>query len=113
MTIALRLTVYAGFLIGLAMFLGWMAREQPTTSAHLALGAITAVLALQAVPIGAGPRQAIRVVARFWPLLTFVVGLSLYLKLAPPFVVMVHALLGVLTVVLIELALSRRARPTS
>jgi hypothetical protein len=50
------------------------------------------------------------VLGRFWPLLTAAVGLTLYVHLAPAIVVMVHAVMGILAVLFLELALSRKAR---
>lgn len=113
MTFAVRLCAYVTFLVGLAMFFGWLPRAEPMTLVHLVLGVGTALLALVGVPAGPGPRRGVRVVARFWPLLTVAVGLALFWKVAPPVVTMVHAVMGVLAVVLLELALSRKSRPVS
>ncbi|MBI2322033.1 MAG: hypothetical protein HYU88_08070 [Chloroflexi bacterium] len=111
MTLALRLSTYLTFVVGLAMFAGWLARAEPITTAHLILGLVVALLALVAVPRGPGPRRAVRAVARVWPLLTTAVGLTIFWKVSPPVVVMVHALMGIAAVALLELALGRRARP--
>lgn len=110
MIVLLRVGAYATFLVGLAMFVGWLPRADPATTVHLVLGVLTALLAVALVPTDAGPRRAVRVLGRFWPLLTAVVGLALYFRVAPAVVVMVHALLGLLTVLFLELALGRKAR---
>jgi hypothetical protein len=110
MFVALRVCAYATFLVGLAMFASWIPRDELTRNIHLVLGLATALLALAVVPTGPGPRRAARVLGRFWPLLTAAVGLTLYVHLAPAIVVMVHAVMGILAVLFLELALSRKAR---
>lgn len=110
MLVLLRLSAYATFLIGLAMFANWIPRADPATTAHLLLGVLTALLALVVVATGPGPRRGLRMVGRYWPLLTAAVGLTLYFRLAPAIVVMIHAVMGILAVAFLELALSRKAR---
>jgi len=110
--LALRLTLYAQFVFGLGMRFGWRPFGPGTQHLHLGLAVVVVALAVLAIPRGPGPRQALRRVASFFPVLTFVIGLALFLRpVLRPVLVDLHALLGIGTVALAEMALSRRARP--
>lgn len=111
MLIALRIALYIQVLLGLGRFLGFI-RNNVVWETHLTLGIIIAVLALLA--LGAHPRvrqDATRTLARFFPLITLLWGLAMWQGLiGGRTVVMLHMLLGLISVGLVERAGAQQKR---
>lgn len=111
MLVILRLALYFQLLLGLGRMFGYVT-HQGLWELHLGIGALIVVLAIGALrPIprltNPGPRAA----ARWFPLLPMAVGLAMYFGMigGRP-VVMLHALLGVITIGLVEVAAGRQRR---
>ena len=111
MLLVLRIALYLQVLLGLARFFGYITNQR-LWETHISLGVVIAVLALLAM--GPHPRlrqDAMRTAARFLPLVTLLLGLAMWQDLvtARP-VVMIHMLLGLISVGLVERAAAQQKR---
>ncbi len=111
MRLALRALATLTFLLGALMLAGILPAAPPFGHIHMTLGILVVVVAALAVSGAPGPRQGIRRVARFLPLLPLVLGLAILMGKGSSALLWVHALAGLTTVALLEMALSRKARP--
>lgn len=111
MLIVLRIALYLQVLLGLARFLGYITNQR-LWETHISLGVVIAVLALLAM--GPHPRlrqDAVRTAARFLPLVTLLWGLAMWQDwLTGRPVVMIHMLLGLISVGLVERAGAQQKR---
>lgn len=113
MLLFLRLALYVQLLLGLGRFAGLIPQQQ-IWEIHIGLGVIIAVVALivlRPIPrsrlLDPGPRSA----ARWFPLLTLAVGLAMYFGyIGGRTIVMIHMLLGIITIGLVEVAAARQRR---
>ncbi|MBO8141288.1 MAG: hypothetical protein H0Z37_03790 [Firmicutes bacterium] len=111
MLIALRIALYIQVLLGLGRFFGFIANQR-LWETHISLGVLIAVLALLAMrPHPKAGNDAVRVLARFMPLITLFVGLGLWQDVfVGRFAVMIHMLLGLISVGLVERAGAQERR---
>jgi len=109
--IVLRIALYLQVLLGLARFFGFITNQR-VWETHISLGVLIAVLALLA--LGPHPRvrrDGVRTLARFLPLVTLLVGLAMWQGLVVGTqVVMIHMLLGLVSVGLVERAAAQQKR---
>lgn len=111
MLIALRIALYAQVLLGLGRFFG-MVTNPRVWEGHMSLGALIVVLALLGLrphpKVGDDP---IRNVARFAPVIVLLTGAFILSGVVPGrgFVVL-HMILGLLTVGLVERSAARQRR---
>lgn len=107
---ALRILLYIQLLLGLALAAGLMASAH-LGDTHATLGIVIAVLALYALrPLPKVPNSAIRVVARFFPLLPLVLGLGFLFAGLDGALIPVHMLLGIITIGLVEMTAAKQKR---
>lgn len=111
MLLLLRLILYVQFLMGLGRLFGYIT-QQSIWELHIGLGALIVILSIFAFrPIpqlrDPGPRTA----ARWFPILPMAVGLAMYGGvIGGRTAVMIHALLGVISIGLAEAAAARQRR---
>lgn len=111
----LRIALYVQLLLGLAKYFGpsvGIDLNQRIWEIHISLGILIALLALYALrPISKVRYTTTRAAARFAPLLPLVLGLGFEFHLIPTGrVVIIHMVLGVLTIGLVEMAAARQKR---
>lgn len=114
MLTALRVALYLQVLLGLARFFGMVTNPRLWES-HMSLGALIVVLALLALrphpKLGEDP---VRNVARFAPLVVLLTGaIILSGAVASRIFIVLHMILGLLTVGLVERSAARQKRAAS
>lgn len=112
----LRLLLYAQLLLGLILAFGpsiGIAVGRGAGDIHSLIGIVIAVAALIALrPLPTIPDDAVRGLARFFPLLPLALGLGFMVGAVPAHtpIVAIHMILGILTIALVEIAAGRQRR---
>lgn len=108
----LRYALYVQLLLGLGRMFG-MVLNPALWGIHSLLGIVIAVLGLLALrPLPELDGDPIRTIARFAPVITLLTGLGMMMQLLPGFA-HVHALLGIITIALVEMSAGRERRATA
>lgn len=108
---ALRYGLYAQLLLGLGRMFGMISSEA-LWKAHLVIGIVAVVLAVMSLgPLPGVGAEGLRAAARFAPVVTFAVGLAAAEGWLPGRnFVMMHMLLGIITIGLVEMSAGRQRR---
>jgi hypothetical protein len=108
---ALRVLFYLQAVLGLGRFAGFVTHER-LWETHVSLGILIALLALVVLrPLAGLPRDPVRVLARFAPLLPLATGLAIYAgRVANLGFTWVHMVLGLMALGLVEAAAGRERR---
>ncbi len=111
----LRIALYIQFLLGLVRFFGpriGFSLDNRVWDTHVTLAIVITLLALYALrPLPDVPSSGVRVAARFAPLVPLLVGIGFLTGVIPTgALVVVHMLLGVLTIALVEMASGQERR---
>lgn len=107
----LRIGLYIQLLLGAGRLLGQVGNQR-LWETHVSIGVLVALLALWTLrpteaQVGAGLRRA----ARWGPLVTLLIGLSMYFGIwSGGFVLTLHVVLGIATVGLVEAAAGQQRR---
>lgn len=107
----LRYSLYAQLLLGLGRMFG-MVPSEVLWKLHLVIGLVAVLLAVMSLgPLPGVGAEAMRAVARFAPVVTFAVGLATAEGWLPGRgFVMIHILLGIITIGLVEMSAGRQRR---
>lgn len=108
---ALRYGLYAQLLLGLGRMFGMIPNER-IWDIHVGIGIVVVVLGVLALrPLPGMSADTMRVIARFAPLVTFAVGFGMMVGMIPGrSFVMIHMLLGIITIGLVEMSAGRQRR---